>query len=77
MYWKHIGIYGYKKDFLLKMCATPPTILEQYEKLEQLRALHIGGKICIVKTLYPSIGVDTPDDILKVEKKISESRNYD
>lgn len=77
MYWKHIGIYGYKKEFLLKMCATPPTILEKYEKLEQLRALHIGGKICIVKTSYSSIGVDTPDDILKVEKKINESENYD
>ena len=50
MYWKHIGIYGYKKEFLLKIRATPPTILEKYEKLEQFRALHIGGKICIVKT---------------------------
>ena len=65
------------KEFLLEMCATPPTILEKYEKLEQLRALHIGGKICIVKTSYSSIGVDTPDDILKVEKKINESENYD
>lgn len=76
-YWKHVGIYGYRKKFLLKMSSSPPCLLEKYEKLEQLRALHLGGKLCIIKTKHQSIGVDTPNDILKVEKIINESRNYD
>ena len=76
-YWKHIGIYGYKKKFLLKMSSSPPSILEEYEKLEQLRALHLGANLCIIKTEHHSIGVDTPDDVTKVEMIIKESTNYD
>ena len=55
----------------------PPTQRELDEKLEQLRALHLGANLCIIKTKHHSIGVDTPDDITKVEKIIKESINYD
>ena len=65
------------QKFLLKMSSSPPSILEKYEKLEQLRALHLGANLCIIKTEHHSIGVDTPDDITKVEKIIKESINYD
>lgn len=69
-YFKHIGIYGYKKEFLKKYIQTPKTPLELAESLEQLRALEIGCKIKVRETIYDSIGVDVPDDILKIEKEI-------
>ena len=71
-YWRHIGIYGYKKEFLKKLVQTPPCLIENAEKLEQLRALHIGGHIRIIKTNDYGIGVDTPKDLSKVEKIIEE-----
>jgi len=71
-YWKHIGIYGYKNNFLQKLVLTQPPYAEKVEKLEQLRALHIGGKICILETNQSSIGVDKPEDIKKVEQQIME-----
>lgn len=70
--WKHIGIYGYQKDCLFKFVSTPQSDLEKLEKLEQLRALHIGYKINVVETISCCVGVDTPEDILKIEKIIKE-----
>lgn len=69
-YFKHIGIYGYKKDFLKGYIRTQKTPLELAENLEQLRVLEGGYKIKVKETLYDSIGVDTPEDILKIEKEI-------
>lgn len=69
-YFKHIGIYGYKKEFLEKYIKTEKTSLEIAESLEQLRVLESGYKIKVKETQYDSIGVDTPEDMLKIEKEI-------
>lgn len=67
-HYKHIGIYVYKKDFLLKFAQMKPTLLEEAEKLEQLRALENGYKIKVVETEYNSIGVDTEEDLERVKE---------
>jgi len=64
---KHIGLYGYTKAFLQKFCSTEPTELEQLESLEQLRALHLGAKIKVIQVEKPTYGVDTEDDLRKLE----------
>lgn len=69
-YKKHIGIYGYKRDFLKQYSSLSPTFLEQSEKLEQLRAIEHGFKIKMVDTTYKSIGVDTIEDLERVRKII-------
>ena len=68
IYWRHIGIYGYRASFLKKFVKAPQCKLEQAEKLEQLRALHIGANIAVIKTDKASAGVDTPEDVARVEK---------
>jgi 3-deoxy-manno-octulosonate cytidylyltransferase (CMP-KDO synthetase) len=67
-YWRHIGIYAYRRDYLLKFVAEPPSPLENLEKLEQLRALDMGCRMKVVKTQDFGIGVDTPEDIAKAER---------
>ena len=64
--YKHIGIYAYRRDFLLKYAKMGPTPMEQTESLEQLRALEHGYKIKVLKTDFKSIGVDTMEDLEKV-----------
>ena len=59
----HIGIYGYRRDFLMKFVRWKPTPLEETEKLEQLRALEHGASIQVVRTARHSMGVDTPEDV--------------
>ncbi len=71
-FWRHIGIYGYQRNFLLEFCQTPPSRLEKAEKLEQLRALENGYGIKIVENRFSSLSVDTPEDIIKVEKLLEE-----
>ena len=66
--YKHIGLYAYRKEFLLKFTALPASSLEKIERLEQLRALEAGYKIKIVKTDSDTIGVDTPQDLATVEE---------
>ncbi|MBP2638354.1 MAG: kdsB [Firmicutes bacterium] len=66
--YKHIGIYAYRREFLLNYAALKPTLLEQTESLEQLRALEHGYKIKVLKTDFTSIGVDTPEDLDKVNE---------
>lgn len=66
-YFKHIGIYGYKKDFLIKYVQMKKTALELTENLEQLRVLEYGYKIRVKDTVYDSMGVDKPEDIYKIE----------
>ena len=70
---KHLGIYAFRRETLLRMVKFPPSPLEQAEKLEQLRALEHGVSIGVVKVDYDSIGVDTPEDVVRVEKIIHQS----
>ena len=65
---KHLGIYGYRRTTLLHMVRFPVSPLETAEKLEQLRALENGIQIAVVKVDYDSVGVDTPEDVARVEK---------
>lgn len=64
---KHIGLYAFRKTFLAEFCAQRPTALELAEGLEQLRALYLGARIKVVEVDFESWGVDTPEDIAKVE----------
>jgi 3-deoxy-manno-octulosonate cytidylyltransferase (CMP-KDO synthetase) len=64
--WRHIGLYVYRRTFLLEFARLPQTPLERLEQLEQLRALEHGYRIKVVPTQYLSIGVDTPEDVAKV-----------
>ncbi len=73
-YLKHIGIYGYKRDFLIKFSNTDESFLERTEKLEQLRALESGYKIKVLKTNYNNISIDTEED-LKLAEKILKGDN--
>lgn len=66
-YFKHLGIYAYRREFLFDFCRWPKSFLEQEEALEQLRVLEAGFKIKTVETSMDAIGVDTPEDVLKVE----------
>ncbi len=68
IYYKHLGIYAYRKDFLLNYKNLPKSNLEETEKLEQLRVLEAGYKIKTVLTDIETIGVDTPEDLQRVEK---------
>jgi len=67
VYWRHIGIYAYRREYLLKLVAQPPCALEELEKLEQLRALDLGCRMNVIQTADFGIGVDTPDDLKKAE----------
>ncbi|MBT3397164.1 MAG: 3-deoxy-manno-octulosonate cytidylyltransferase, partial [Alphaproteobacteria bacterium] len=72
-YWRHIGIYAYRRDYLLKLVAEPPCALENLEKLEQLRALDMGCRMKVVKTQDFGIGVDTPEDVAKAEALLARA----
>jgi len=65
---KHLGIYGYRRETLLRLVKFPVSPLENAEKLEQLRALENGIPIAVVQVDYDSVGVDTPEDVARVEK---------
>ncbi len=65
-YYKHIGLYGYTKDFLFTYKNLPVSNLEKIECLEQLRVLEEGYKIKVIETKYDTVGVDTPEDLKKV-----------
>ncbi len=58
----HLGLYAYRKPFLLKFAASPQSRLEKLEKLEQLRALELGASIHVGLIEHPAVGIDTPDD---------------
>jgi len=73
-HFKHIGLYVYRRDFLLRYPDLPAGPLERAEKLEQLRALENGFRIRVVETDYESIGVDTPADLERVRALMSAGR---
>ena len=68
---KHLGIYGYRRETLLRLVTFPVSPLEIAEKLEQLRALDRGIGIAVVTVDYDSIGVDVPADAIRVEALLS------
>jgi 3-deoxy-manno-octulosonate cytidylyltransferase (CMP-KDO synthetase) len=69
-YFKHIGLYVYRREYLLSLIKMKPSALEKAEKLEQLRILDNGGKIKVVTVSRDSHSVDTPEDLKKVRKLI-------
>ena len=73
-HWQHIGLYVYRRDFLLEYARMPQTPLEKLEKLEQLRVLENGYKIAVVDTEYQAIGVDVPEDLREVEAAMASMR---
>jgi 3-deoxy-manno-octulosonate cytidylyltransferase (CMP-KDO synthetase) len=72
-HYKHIGLYVYRRDFLLGYSDLPIGPLERAERLEQLRALENGYPIRVVETDYESLGVDTPEDLERVSKLFEAS----
>ena len=67
-FFKQLGIYGYRRETLLRLVRFPVSPLEAAEKLEQLRALENGIEIRVVKVDYDSVGVDVPPDVARVER---------
>lgn len=65
---KHLGIYGYRREALLRLVKFPVSPLERAEKLEQLRALENGFNLAVARVEYNSIGVDVPADVMRVER---------
>ena len=70
-HWQHIGLYAYRRDFLLQYAKMEATPLEKLEKLEQLRVLENGYPITVIDTKYTSIGVDTPEDLERVRETLT------
>jgi len=69
---KHLGIYGYRRDTLLRLVRFPASPLETAEKLEQLRALEHGIEIAVVRVDYECVGVDVPADVGRVETLLKQ-----
>ena len=69
---KHLGIYGYRRETLLRLVQYPVSKLEAAEKLEQLRALEHGIPIAVVQVNYDSVGVDVPEDVERVERLLAK-----
>jgi 3-deoxy-manno-octulosonate cytidylyltransferase (CMP-KDO synthetase) len=72
-HYKHIGLYVYRRNFLMEYSSLPVGPLEHAERLEQLRALENGFKIRVVETEYESLGVDTPEDLERVSQLMEAS----
>lgn len=68
MYWKHVGIYAYRRDVLQKFTGLPKSELESIEMLEQLRLLENGYKIRMVETLHQTVAIDTQEDLEKARR---------
>ena len=70
-YWKHIGLYGYRKSALNRFPTLPASTLEHTEKLEQLRFLENGFTVYVEPTDFDTIGVDTEEDLRLVESMLT------
>jgi 3-deoxy-manno-octulosonate cytidylyltransferase (CMP-KDO synthetase) len=68
--WRHIGLYVYRRQTLLKLTSLPPTAMEKAEALEQLRALEHGIRIKTVETIHDCVGVDTAEDLERVRHEL-------
>jgi len=73
LHFRHLGIYAYTKSFLERYVAASPAPLEHAEKLEQLRALHIGGRMKVVIAEAMGPGIDEPEDVAKAEAAMREA----
>lgn len=71
-FYKHIGLYGYTKDFLFTFKNLPKSRLEEAEKLEQLRALEHGYKIKTIVTKFDTVGIDTPEDLARAKELLGK-----
>lgn len=69
-YWKHIGVYAYRREILKEFTSWPKSFLEQTEMLEQLRLLEKGIKIRMVETIHQAVAIDTAEDLEKARKLI-------
>jgi len=74
VYYKHIGLYGYTKDFLFIYKNLPVSNLEKIECLEQLRVLEEGFRIKVIETKFDTVGVDTPEDLEKVKLYLKKEK---
>lgn len=74
-YLRHIGIYAYRKDFLLKITKLPQTPLEKLEKLEQLRAIENGLDILVAKVKHTCAGIDTPEQYVEFVKRYAKEKH--
>jgi len=74
-FYKHIGIYGYSRKFLLAYSQMAPSYLEQTEKLEQLRVLENGHTIQMIETSHDALGIDTMADYIKAQERIRTHDN--
>ena len=72
---RHVGLYVYRRDFLMKFARLRPTALEQIESLEQLRALAYGHRIFVAAVDERSVEVDTPDDLARAENYLKRYQN--
>ena len=75
VYFKHIGLYGYAKDFLFTYKNIPVSYLERVECLEQLRVLEEGYRIKVIETKHDTIGVDTEQDLQNVIRYLKDQKN--
>ena len=71
---KHVGLYGFSSDFLNRFCQQPQSVIEKSESLEQLRALDMGIKIKVMSVEKPTQGVDTPEDLEKIEELLKSGK---
>lgn len=74
VYYKHIGLYAFTKDFLFTFRSLPKSSLENAEKLEQLRVIENGYKIKVVETKLDTIGIDRPEDLKRAEDALLKER---
>jgi len=74
VYFKHIGLYGYTKDFLFTYKNLPVSNLEKTERLEQLRVLEGGFRIKVIETKFDTVGVDTPEDLERVKSLLESDK---
>jgi 3-deoxy-manno-octulosonate cytidylyltransferase (CMP-KDO synthetase) len=77
VFWRHLGLYAYRRAFLATLAALPSTPLEQAEGLEQLRALEHGYRISTAETQADTIGVDTPEDLERVRQHLGQGDSRD
>jgi 3-deoxy-manno-octulosonate cytidylyltransferase (CMP-KDO synthetase) len=73
-FYQHIGLYAYRRPFLLALARMAPSRLERQEKLEQLRVLERGYIIKMIEVERPTLSVDTPEDIIKVEEFLAQNK---
>ena len=75
LYWHHIGLYAYRRDFLKWFASQPPSGLEQTEKLEQLRAIEAGKRIVVARVESATAGIDTPEDFESFRRRIENTES--